>query len=1004
MEVMALTLHAIRSSSSAERLEGDGGCRAPLSECSAISAYSPPKKPIQSHMMSVFSRNIAVHDISKKSLWQICGALTVALALPAHSEAQTKSGGVHTLVGEGRITSQSGNSTINESIAGGNLIKAGTTILTLGGANTYTGSTTVEAGTLLIANRAALARTSGVSVITGASVGLNNVTVGGVSITINGGGSGDSSGALKASGSGISVWTGNVTIGSAGSRVGASQAGGVLEIAGVIDSGGAALGLNIRAHNNDGTVVLSNANNTYLGATTVVGGVLKAGVVNALPASTVVVVGNSQGQGTATFDLNGFDQRVAGATAVAGNNVAATVTNTSATAAVLTVANATAVTNTGVIDGNLSLVKEGDGTYALTRGNLYTGNTTVNAGTLELSGALGSIEATEYVLNGGTFSVNNSAASTNKNTRINGSSTFTFQGGDFMYTGSTDTGVNSTEAIGSFVLDRGFQTLKVSFGGTNVSTLVVSEITRSTGGGVLFLTGANLGANSSSTSSISRFFTMTTPRLIGDKVALDRGINADAKDTWIVPYLIGSATESPGGVGTLSAKPNTFVTYNAQTGFRPLNPVSEFLQNAILSGYNTRITRDVNVVTRAEINSLIMVAPDGASLTLNSGKVLTVTSGAILFASQANTIAGGTLNFESREAIIYANASSNSTITSLITGSGGLTVAGNGVYVATNSASTYTGDTTLLSGITVFSASSMGSPGAVTKGPLGRGNLVFAGGAIRTSQAAGTRTLGNNIIFKSDTMLASGGSHMVFTGRVTVVEGDRVLTNSSANTATFEGMIVDDGQNRGITVTGFGPVIFSNTNTYTGATNVNGNTLLMNGTHGAGSAYRVGTGGTLGGGGTISVTGGGSVTIAAWGTLSVGNGTENAAALSIGTARGGALSFTNHTSVLKLDIVSDASVGTGSDQSADGTRADSLLVSGNTNLNGAHLVIGTIGGLASTTFSAGDRWKIFDWVTAPPNGTFTINPETDLPKLNAGLRWDYSDLYTGGTITVVAAR
>ncbi|MEZ0276564.1 MAG: beta strand repeat-containing protein, partial [Roseimicrobium sp.] len=736
--------------------------------------------------------------------------------MPALSEAQTKREGVLTLVGEGRITTPTGNSTINESIAGGNLIKAGTSVLVLGGANTYTGSTTVEAGTLLIANRDALARTSGVSVNTGASVGLDNVIVAGVSITINGGGSGDSSGALKASGSGTSVWTGNVTIGSAGSRVGASQAGGVLEIAGVIDSGGAALGFNIRAHNNDGTVMLSNANNTYLGATTVVGGILKAGVDNALPDGTVVNLGNSQGQGTATFDLNGFDQRVAGVTAVAGNSVAATVTNTSTTASVLTVANATIVTNTAVIDGNLSLVKEGDGTFALTRSNIYTGTTTVNAGTLELSGALGSIEATEYFLNGGTFSVNNSSASPNKSARINGSSTFTFRGGDFMFTGSADTGVNSTEGIGTFVLDRGFQTLRVSFGGTSVSTLVVTGITRNAGGGVLFLTGANLGADSSSMSSISRFFTMTTPRLIGDAVALDRGINADAKDTWIVPYLIGSAAESPGAAGTQSAKPNTFVTYNAQTGFRPLNPISEFLQNAILSGYNTRITRNLSVVTRAEINSIIMAAPEGASLTINTGKALTVTSGAILFTSHANNIAGGTLNFEYREAIIYANASYNSTITSLITGSGGLTVAGNGVYVATNGASTYTGNTTLLSGTTVFSASSSGSPGAVTNGPLGRSNLVFAGGAIRTSQATGTRTLGNNIIFKADTTLASGGSHMVFTGSVTLAEGDRVLTNSSASTATFEGMIGDDGQNRGVTVTGFGAVIFSNTNTYTG--------------------------------------------------------------------------------------------------------------------------------------------------------------------------------------------
>lgn len=1026
-------------------------------------------------MISIFSRSIVIYHRVNRSLRQICGALTIALALPTLSQAETtqtwsnkgvsnewstvapnwdarvrwtngndasftgtpgtvdisgsvtassilfdsigwtiadsNDDGVLTLAGGGRITTSGAFSliggTINENIAGGNLVKAGTSILVLGGANTYTGVTTVEAGTLQINNRAALARTAGVNVHTGASLGLNNTTVAGVPITINGGSSGDNFGALKATGKGTSVWTGNVTIGSSGSRLGATQPRGVLEVTGVIDSGGVAHGLNIRAHNEEGTVVLSNANNTYLGTTWVVGGVLKAGVDNALPAATVVNLGNAQGQGTATFDLNGFNQRVAGVTTVANNNVPAVVTNTSATVSVLTVANATTLTNTAVIEGNLSLVKEGGGTSALTRSNTYTGTTTVNAGTLEVSGQ-GSIETTEYILNGGTFSINNSAASSNSNARINDSSTFTFKGGDFAFTGSGDSKVNSTEAIGSLVLDRGFQTLRISFGGANVSTLVASSIVRNAGGGVAFLIGANLGANASSTSSVSRFLTMSTPRLIGSTVALDRGVYAAAKDTWIVPYLVGSAAESPGGTGTgsQSATPNTFVTYNAQTGFRPLNPVDEFTQNAIVSGNNTRVTRELSVTTKAAINSLIMAAPTGTTLNINSGEVLTVNSGAILFVANANTISGGTLNFEYREAIIYAGGTSNSTIGSTITGGGGLTVAGKGVYVAASGASTYTGDTTLLSGTTVFSASSSGSPGAVTKGPLGRRNLIFAGGAIRTSQAVGTRALGNNIIFKADTDIAAGGSHMVFSGSVTLAEGDRVLNNSSASNTTFEGEIGDGRQNCGITITGsgVGTVIFSNTNTYTGATNVNGSTLLMNGTHGAGSAYRVGTGGTLVGGGTISVAGGGSVTIAPWGTLSVGNGTANAAAFAIGTASGGALVFADNTSILRLDIVSDASAGTGSDQSTDDTRADRLLVSGNTNLNGARLIIGTIGGLDSATFSAGDRWKIFDWVTATPNGSFTINPETDLPKLKAGLRWDYSDLFSGGTIAVVVAR
>jgi autotransporter-associated beta strand protein len=279
---------------------------------------------------------------------------------------------------------------------------------------------------------------------------------------------------------------------------------------------------------------------------------------------------------------------------------------------------------------------------------------------------------------------------------------------------------------------------------------------------------------------------------------------------------------------------------------------------------------------------------------------------------------------------------------------------------------------------------------------------VLAGGNLRGTSGQPSITIANNIIFKADTTIVSGGNALVLSGGVTLAEGDRVLTHSTSATTTFSGVISDGGQNRGITIagSGTGAVIFSNTNTYTGATNVNGSTLLVNGTHATGSSYRVASGGTLGGGGNIGMASGGSVTIAGSGTLSVGNGTNSAATLTITTTAGGALTFTDNTSIVRLDIISDASAGSGTDQSADATRADQLAVSGTVNLNGARLVVGTIAGLDSLTFSEGDRWDLFDWVTSFPVGNFTIAPATDLPALSAGLMWDLSDIYTGGTIVV----
>lgn len=903
------------------------------------------------------------------------------------------------------ITTTTGTVTINESMAGGSLTKAGTGTLQLGGTNSYTGATVVNLGLLNLTSSGALNGTSGVTVNTGGTtatagaLGLNNVIIAGKSITISGTGS-DNIGALKATGNGLSVWTGNVTIGATNTRIGATQATGTLEISGVIDSAGVNRGLNIRSVAGSSVVLLSNVN-TYVGDTSVIVGTLKLGVTNALPTGTGLVMGNAASVGSATVDLNGKNQQVASITDVTSVNVPTLVTNTSLTASTLTIANGATNNNTVKMSGNLSLVKTSGGQLNLSAASDYTGSTTVTAGTLELNGVNGSLASTQFNLNGGLFSINNNAvAATNNNNRIGDSATFTFRNGNFTYTGTADAGVNSSETIGSMVLDRGFQTMRINFAGTNTSTLTSSGFTRAAGGGVVFMIGVNLGANSTDTASISRIFTTSLPTLIGGTDALPTGINAGVFNTKIVPYLVGYADEVSGAKGGVGTGPNTFMTYDSTTGYRPLNPIDEFAQDILTTGANTRLTTNLAVSSSAAINSLLF---DGSlTLSIAAGQTLTVTSGAILFSSGANTISGaGTLDFGAAEGIIYANGSGNSTITARITGTGGLTIAGNGLYVPGNANNSYSGDTTLLSGTTVPTVSSVGPAGAPTSGPFGTGNLVLAGASIRATTSAPI-TIGNNVIFKADTTIVASGMALTFTGGVTLIDGDRVLTNNSASNTTFSGVISDGGQNRGFTVagSGTGAVIFSNTNTYTGATNVNGSTLLVNGTHATGSAYRVASGGTLGGGGNISVAASGSVTIAGGGTLSVGNGTNSAAALTITTTAGGALTFTDSTSIMRLDIISDASAGLGTDQSADATRADQLVVSGTVNLNSARLVVGTIGGLDPLTFSAGDRWDLFDWVTFSPVGTFTINPLTDLPTLSAGLMWDVSDIYIGGTIGV----
>lgn len=127
-------------------------------------------------------------------------------------------------------------------------------------------------------------------------------------------------------------------------------------------------------------------------------GALSLGAAGALNSSSSVAIAGSN---AASFDLNGFPQTLVGIGSSLAHNFAATITNTSATAATLTLDTsnstdyATAVTGLSigslgvnvldantVIAGNLSLIKQGAGTLQLQGPSTFTGNVTISSGTV----------------------------------------------------------------------------------------------------------------------------------------------------------------------------------------------------------------------------------------------------------------------------------------------------------------------------------------------------------------------------------------------------------------------------------------------------------------------------------------------------------------------------------------------------------------------------------------------------------------------------------------------
>jgi CSLREA domain-containing protein len=316
------------------------------------------------------------------------------------------------------------------------LTKAGAGTETLTGANTYSGTTTISAGTLQLGIANAIPNGSNVTVTgtldlnglsdtIGALSGsgtVDNLTAGGTpTLTVgNNNAGGTFSGVIKnntgtvsltKAGTGTEILTGantysgTTTISAGTLQIGNGGTSGTLGNAGALTDN-AALTFNrtdtITVSNaisgsgsltqaGTGTLILGAAD-TYSGATTISAGTLQLGIASAIPNGSNVTV-------TGTLDLNGLSDTI-GALSGSGtvDNVTAGGTPT------LTVGNNNAGgTFSGVIQnttGTVNLTKAGTATEILTGANTYSGTTTISAGTLQIgnggtSGTLGTNAVTD---------------------------------------------------------------------------------------------------------------------------------------------------------------------------------------------------------------------------------------------------------------------------------------------------------------------------------------------------------------------------------------------------------------------------------------------------------------------------------------------------------------------------------------------------------------------------------------------------------------------------------
>lgn len=287
---------------------------------------------------------------------------------------------------------------------GASLVKNNTGNLILLTTNAWTGSTTINNGTVQVGNGTASGDIGTGPITDNASLVFNQPDSRELSANLGGTGNVVQQGAgtltLLGDNSGFS---GGITIATGALQVGAGAAAGTLGSGPVTNNttltitrsgnltvNSAITGSGMIVVDGPGTVTMGGAN-TYLGNTYISNGIVKLGASQVIPdggATTGWLILDGGASAAGTFDLNGFNETVNALSGLGGTALGQVVNNGSGTST-LTVNAIADTTFAGLIKNNLgaggtvALVKDGASMLTLTpggSGNTFSGGTTISNG------------------------------------------------------------------------------------------------------------------------------------------------------------------------------------------------------------------------------------------------------------------------------------------------------------------------------------------------------------------------------------------------------------------------------------------------------------------------------------------------------------------------------------------------------------------------------------------------------------------------------------------------
>jgi autotransporter-associated beta strand protein len=931
---------------------------------------------------------------------------------PALASFPTAGAGVVTLTADRAPLSVSIDSSASYFFDGPGLITGSTGITKTGSglayftaANSYTGNVSVQAGAIV--KELADTTTGNITVANGAAFALGEGVTDGAGQTINIAGPGllavNGQYAAVQRGSitaliGNNTWAGNVVFdATANTRIGV-QDNTQLTISGSINESVIGSTLAFRHGNTAGSnITLSSASNNWTGATQIYGGggALILGVDNALPTAALLQVGTSSIVGASTLDLNGFQQTAAGLTRVNEDIVnGSIITNNGTVDSTLTLNPLINRNYSGIIkDGTtnkINLAINGLAIQQLSGINTYTGSTAITAGTLRLAGA-GEINGTSTVtVNGATAAfVTNSSAIVLPNVNLTAGSI----DGTGILTNVTvaDSATNVVNHGNGTTDDLGFDNLtfqgdaKINIRTDNLNSLTVTSALTTNGanGSVVFdiLQAPTLKVGDeiplinygSFSGNIADFSVGTVAGLSGRQVAsiIDTGSAITLKIGGQDVRWSGAQS----GVWSTTAVAGSF-NWKEQ----PANTGTEFLANdTVTFGDDATGTTDIvindNTVTPTGVvfdNNVLDYTLSGSdgiatgSLTKRGLKKLTISTPNLY--DGATNLIDGVIHIQNNNAL-------------------GSTV-GNTV-IGTNAALQLSGAITSAENL-VVSSSGENFDGAIRSIS---GNNVLTGTVALGSS-------GTVIAVDSDSLLIDSVAGITGAGFGLNIIGD-------GNTTITAGIKTGAGAN--LTKEGNGVLTLNGPNTYTGATTVNGGSILFNNSTFASSSFLIesnavveikkaddltGVATTFSGAGTLRKTGIGNLI---WQSPIV---TYQMASGALIDVQEGTLTAGSNNNDLWTNNLSDLHVASGA--TLNGVEANVVVdvITGSGTISTGYNIASYING-AGFTIGADNGSGSFDGLII--NGSFPgkiVKAGSGTQKLNGANTYTGTTAINGGTLVI----